>query len=336
MKRTIALFLALALLSGCADSSAITAEALKKSKGKYYIGEVELTAHTDENYEPSINITQSYSMDFDGNGKKEHFVILRYLDIAPEFIPYETDCCVFVSESGNAELVIPKSIDMRMGIIQGDGLKHIVFEGGCNNTTSFFSRYSVKDGKPYKPAIWRVEFSIKSSAQRWFVIDRAVHGNGKIVMPHTLSLYDSKEKLLKVFASLAEHYFHFKYYDPDTRKDRCKDKVLFNFSPLDTFYKVDRLASHKSDSKPFQRLLTLLRNYMLMHVSAGDKAAIERVIDMIETDILRMMKNPNTTQAEVLALRQVMKERIAGIRDKSVTQRIAELTEIINNSPDLF
>ena len=73
-----------------------------------------------------------------------------------------------------------------------------------------------------------------------------------------------------------------------------------------------------------------------MHVSAGDKAAIERVIDMIETDILRMMKNPNTTQAEVLALRQVMKERIAGIRDKSVTQRIAELTEIINNSPDLF
>lgn len=193
-----------------------------------------------------------------------------------------------------------------------------------------------KDGKPYKPAIWRVEFSIKSSAQRWFVIDRAVHGSGKIVMPHTLSLYDSKEKLLKVFASLAEHYFHFKYYDPDTRKDRCKDKVLFNFSPLDTFYKVDRLASHKSDSKPFQRLLTLLRNYMLMHVSAGDKQAIERVIDMIEIDILRMMKNPNTTQAEVLALRQVMKERIAGIRDKSVTQRIAELTDIINNSPDLF
>lgn len=193
-----------------------------------------------------------------------------------------------------------------------------------------------KDGKPYKPAIWRVEFSIKSSAQRWFVIDRAVHGSGKIVMPHTLSLYDSKEKLLKVFASLAEHYFHFKYYDPDTRKDRCKDKILFNFSPLDTFYKVDRLASHKSDSKPFQRLLTLLRNYMLMHVSAGDKQAIVRVIDMIETDILRMMKNPNTTQAEVLALRQVMKERIAGIRDKSVTQRIAELTDIINNSPDLF
>ena len=150
MKITIALFLALALLSGCADSSAITAEALKKSKGKYYIGEVEFTAHTDENYEPLITITQSYSMDFDNNGKDEHFVILRYLDIEPEFIPYETDCCVFVSDSGNAELVIPKSIDMRMGIIQGDGLKHIIFEGGCNNTTSFFSIYSVKDCKPCK------------------------------------------------------------------------------------------------------------------------------------------------------------------------------------------
>ena len=132
------------------ESYSKTAEALKKSKGKYYIGEVELTAHTDENYAPLINITQSYSMDFDGNGKDEHFVILRYLDIEPEFIPYETDCCVFVSDSGNAELIIPKSIDMRMGIIQGDGLKHIIFEGGCNNTTSFFSIYSVKEGKPCK------------------------------------------------------------------------------------------------------------------------------------------------------------------------------------------
>lgn len=127
-----------------------TAEALKKSKGKYYIDEVELTAPTDENYEPLITITQSYSMDFDGNGKDEHFVILRYLDIEPEFIPYETDCCVFVSDSYKAELIIPKSVDIRMGIIQGDGLRHIVFEGGCNNTTSFFSIYSVKDGKPYK------------------------------------------------------------------------------------------------------------------------------------------------------------------------------------------
>ncbi len=132
------------------ESYTRTAEALKKSNGKYYIDEVELTAHTDENCEPSINITQSYSMDFDNNGKDEHFVILRYLDIEPEFIPYETDCCVFVSDSGNAELIIPKSIDMRMGIIQGDGLKHIIFEGGCNNTTSFFSIYSVKDCKPYK------------------------------------------------------------------------------------------------------------------------------------------------------------------------------------------
>jgi len=49
-----------------------------------------------------------------------------------------------------------------------------------------------------------------------------------------------------------------------------------------------------------------------------------------------MMKNPKTTQAEVLALRQVMRERIAGIRDKSVTKRLEELTDIIANSPELF
>ncbi len=132
------------------ESYTKTADALKKSKGKYYIGEVELTARTDENYEPLITVTQSYSMDIDGNGKEEHFVILRYLDIEPEFIPYETDCCVFVSDKGEAELIIPKSVELRMGIIQGDGIRHIVIKGGCNNTTSFFSIYSLKDSKSHK------------------------------------------------------------------------------------------------------------------------------------------------------------------------------------------
>ncbi len=127
-----------------------TAEALKNSYGRYYIDEVELTARTDENYQPEITIVQSYSLDLDCNRKNEHFVILRYLDLSPEFIPYETDCCVFVSDKGKAELLIEKAVFLKMCVIRGDGVQHICFEAGCNNTTSFFSIYSLKNGKPYK------------------------------------------------------------------------------------------------------------------------------------------------------------------------------------------
>ena len=132
------------------ESYSKTAEALKSSCGRYYIDEVELTARTDENYQPEITVVQSCSLDLDGNGKEEHFVILRYLDISPEFIPYETDCCVFVSDNGEAELLIEKAVFLKMGVIKGDGVQHICFEAGCNNTTSFFSIYSLKNGKPYK------------------------------------------------------------------------------------------------------------------------------------------------------------------------------------------
>ena len=38
-----------------------------------------------------------------------------------------------------------------------------------------------------------------------------------------------KKKILVMFASLARHYFRFKKYEENKRKDRCKDKILFDF-----------------------------------------------------------------------------------------------------------
>jgi len=125
-----------------------TAEALKKSQGRYTVGGTIADAETNDNFEPVISVRKSYSLDFDGNGKDEHFVILRYLDLAPEFVPYETDCCVYVSDKGTALLLIRKSVELTMDIIRGDGICHIAFEAGCNDTTSFFKIYSVKNGKP--------------------------------------------------------------------------------------------------------------------------------------------------------------------------------------------
>ena len=163
------------------------------------------------------------------------------------------------------------------------------------------------DGTITKPDIWRVEFSIKSAAQRWFVIERETGKKGKIGMPHTLDVYDTPAKLLTVFASLAMHYFHFKHYDPNQRKDRCKDKVLFDFSPMDTFYRVDRLASHTAKSKPIDRLLTLLLNYRMTLV---DKKAIEAcdiIIDQLRNRALREFWG---SSVDVQVLRKVIAERL--------------------------
>lgn len=192
------------------------------------------------------------------------------------------------------------------------------------------------DGSIYKPSIWRVEFSIKSSAQKWFVIERNIGKKGKIPLPHTLDMYDSREKLLQVFASLAMHYFHFKVYEADQRKDRCQDKVLFDFSPMDTFYKVDRLASHTANNNAAQRLLTYLRNFAVCHPSGDGHDAAQILINYIETEILRSMANPKTTTIEVLALRRLIADRVKGIRNANIKQQLDELINEIKSDPSLF
>lgn len=125
-----------------------TTEALKKSGGKYILGSIVPTADTDENFCPAITVDDTVGADFDGDGKNEYFVALRYFDLEPEFEPYETTCCVYVNSDGKAELVIPKSVGLSIGIMRGESVCHAVFSAGENNTTKFFSIYSVKNGKP--------------------------------------------------------------------------------------------------------------------------------------------------------------------------------------------
>lgn len=130
------------------ESYVKTSEALKKSEGKYILGSIVPTADTDENFCPKIYFNSAVWADFDGDGKEEYFVVLSYFDLEPEFVPYETSCCVYVNSDGNAELLIPKSTGLSVGILRGDEICHVVFQAGINNTTQFVSIYSVKDGKP--------------------------------------------------------------------------------------------------------------------------------------------------------------------------------------------
>lgn len=193
-----------------------------------------------------------------------------------------------------------------------------------------------EDGVLEKVDVWRVEFSIKSSANRWFVIEKTTGKRGNIPMPHSLDMYDTKLKLLTAFASLAQHYFRFKVYEADKRKDRCRDKVLFDFSPLDTFYQIDRLASHAANAKPEERLITHLRAFALTHPIAQVKEAVRVLIDELEKLILHKYSNPMLTSLDIIALQRLIADRSRGIRDESITKQLEELRKTIANIPNYF
>lgn len=186
------------------------------------------------------------------------------------------------------------------------------------------------NGNVYRPTIWRVEFSIKSSAAKVFTIERATGHKKNLVMPHTLDVYDNKQKLLFMFSSLAQHYFHFKHYQEDTRKDRCEDKVLFQFSPSDTFYKIDRQASHVSMSRPADRLVRLLERFRETHFSPELTRACNTLIDALKTETIRLNMPADTTSSDIVLLRHLLRFRISN-PDTPLSDAIRMVKDAMHN-----
>ena len=157
------------------------------------------------------------------------------------------------------------------------------------------------DGTVYKPAIWRVEFSIRSSVKGWFKI----HPNGKEQKYHsirnTLDMYDERAKLLVMFLSLARHYFHFKYYQEGVRKDRCEDKVLFIPDDIEYFYKIDKaeVASDHSADRRYNSLLVQLQRYRETCTDQDVRKSCTKLIDYISKSISAMEMGANVSPQEL-------------------------------------
>lgn len=146
-----------------------------------------------------------------------------------------------------------------------------------------------KDGQ--KVDVWRVEFSLKSSVRNWVRID--IDGDRKKPqsLRNDLSVWDSRDKLLVMFASLANHYFHFKYYDETKRKDRCTDKVLFRWKPEETVFHIGRddytLGDAADDVDPFDRLAALLHKFKLRHSQSDVIDACDVILRHLNIDAIR-------------------------------------------------
>lgn len=178
-----------------------------------------------------------------------------------------------------------------------------------------------KDGERYTVEVWRVEFSIRSSVRKWFCIELNGKQRHKQSIRNTLDMYNSKAKLLILFASLSEHYFHFKhlikrykfYEEGHTdgyalRKDRCPDKLLFRWKDTQQFYKIEKehvSGNNKPDSHNL-RLLGMLKEFRDRTFDKALKQSASVIIDYLQDHIARQDIANNLTRQDIDALRMAL------------------------------
>lgn len=159
------------------------------------------------------------------------------------------------------------------------------------------------DGKEYQPVIWRLEFSLRSQADNWIVIeDQSGKRVKKKAVPHKLSLFDSPDKLWQRFQELSFHYFRFKIMEEGKRKDRCKDKVLFYWDRQVEFMQVSMLpheAKPNPDDEILRRKLLLFKE---KHFDQKIRVACEVILDELYKNKALAIA-PREKVQEVLALR---------------------------------
>lgn len=190
------------------------------------------------------------------------------------------------------------------------------------------------DGSITKPDIWRVEFSIKASGKKWVVLqDASMHKKTELFVPHTLDCYDSRERLLTAFANLARCYFHFKVYEPDKRKDRCKDKVLFRFTPSDTAYTLTGNVSSRPATPFYQRLLNYLCKYRASVVDGNVLLAIDTIEDHLKNKEFNEFVGSTMTEQEIMVLQRCISERLGALNNENRELRRSEIKTLVK---DLF
>lgn len=186
------------------------------------------------------------------------------------------------------------------------------------------------DGATYEPEIWRVEFSMKSSADNWIVIENQ---SGKRVkkqaIKHTLSMFDSRDKLWQRFEDLAQHYFRFKIYQKGVRKDRCPDKPLFYFNEDRPTWKVGPLPQPAKQERDDAILLKRLRLFAAKHSDLKLREACKVIIDNLTDEEGRRI-SPQKLFLDRRALQETISRKLGGdTRDALVIME--EIRELLKN-----
>lgn len=179
-----------------------------------------------------------------------------------------------------------------------------------------------ENGTLYHPEIWRVEFSIRSSVKKWFTMK--LDGNEKAYqsVQNTLAMYVGRDRLLVMFAALSQHYFHFKYslktykfYEEGhssgyaVRKDRCPDKLLFDWKSVHETYKVakESVSGSGSPSRQLVTLLARLKQFRDTTINMEIKKSCNIIIDYLEHRVRQEDTACPLSKEEISALQYAMK-----------------------------
>lgn len=213
----------------------------------------------------------------------------------------------------------------------------------CGLIDDFHKVLKKKDGGWYTPQIWRVEFSIRSSVKNWVAIELNGEAKHYQSIRNTLDMYDSREKLVTLFAALSQHYFHFKYYEKGQRKDRCRDKVLFDWGDVQLTYKVEHadiqrlLGEGKRQRKPYDTLAKKLREFQQSKPRRDIVDACQVIISCIEGDALRSdLRNPFSYN-DLIALQQALSMKASGVDEDAaiLMQEVKKLLKL-NDKTAIF
>lgn len=192
------------------------------------------------------------------------------------------------------------------------------------------------DGNEYTPQIWRIEFSIRSSVKKWFAIELDGHqrtrkGKQKHLqsLPNTLDVW-SHDNLIVMFASLAQHYFRFKYFEEGVRKDRCKDKVLFRWGKMETIYTIgkDDVVAPAPIDKPINSLLWKIKQFKGQHSAEEIKDACDVLIKALEGEKLQAELNSPFRREEIQVLQQTIAMKTRGC-NRDVVVLMNEIRELL-------
>lgn len=188
-----------------------------------------------------------------------------------------------------------------------------------------------EDGVVYKPRIWRLEFSISSSVKNWVCFDVDTLGNRThLSKRNDLSMYLNRESLVPMFASLVNHYFHFKKFQEGVRKDRCEDKTLFNFTDRGV-YRVEKPAAAKADCKALVALKQRIENYRYVHFDESIRKACDIILNAIDKEMLSKQASTPTDATEIALLRMLLsynikqKDESTKVFDKRVFEKMLDL-----------
>lgn len=185
-----------------------------------------------------------------------------------------------------------------------------------------------KDGRTYKPEIWRIEFSLHSTLKGFVVIeDTAGKRIKKQRIPNTLSMYDAPDKLWQRFLGLSYHYFRFKIMKSGVRKDRLEDKVLFDYKSQNEFTIIDHVPAAAKQNCEDEIIRKHLQMYRLYHQDPKIVQACNCILEEIDTNRAKRVTVTQTLR-EADALQRAIALKMGG-SEKDASELYFEILKLI-------